>query len=855
MTNYSFGYWLRRRRMALDQTQRQLADQVGCALSMIKKIELDERRPSAPLAERLAAALGVTAEQRHDFLQAARALRSAESLEVPHHPLIGPPDAPPGLPVQTTTFIGRTAERKEVAAILRAGQQRVLSIVGPGGIGKTRLALAVASDLRADFPAGIWFAELAPIADPQLVAATVAAAIGLEEQADSSPLARLIAHTRVSRALLVLDNCEHLVAACAGLVAELGRASATLHIVVTSRELLGVQGEVVFQLQPFAAPAADASASLANDAVHLFVDRAALVAPGFALTAANAAAIEHICRCVDGIPLALELAAARVGFIDVAVIAARMDSMLSVLQGGQRTLLPHQQTVQATLDWSHALLTEAERVVFRRLAVFANGWYLEAAEQIVCDGTPHDLLARDAVLHALAELAKKSLVACVRLEGSELRYRLLAPIREYAYRHLVAAAEESATLDRLLAYYLSQIEPADQRLRLLRPPRRRHLALEMDNIRVALDWAGRSDLDSGLRLAGNMGNLALNHGYIREYIAHLSGLLASETAVVSAAVRAYALAALAQLNWPISMDRARRYAEASLELHQTIDDPRGKAWSLATLGATEGYMESYELACARLEESVAIYRSIGDHQSLAWALVLLADFLSHDYARWAACLEEAHHVYQAADDIDGLLKTCEALGMLSIWNGDLARGEVALAEMMALYQRTDTPARPELACSVLAMYQGDYARARQIAQAGLEQDQPTGNTGFEAWWWVQLGYIALREGRLDAARASFGEAAQRFESSGAAIGMVYALEGRASLATQQGHPVEATLLFAWADATREHHVGLRPPIEQANVDRDLGIIRAALDPAAYATACSRGRALSQSEALAIARGI
>jgi predicted ATPase/class 3 adenylate cyclase len=369
---------------------------------------------------------------------------------------------PHNLPLQLTRFVGREQELDELRSTLRSA--RLVTLTGTGGSGKTRLALQVAADLLEAHPDGTWFVELAGTAEPALVPRMVSSTIGIREQQGRLLLDTLVHHLATQATLLVLDNCEHLLEACAALADRLLRSCARLTILATSREPLEITGEAVCRVPPLAVPAAalapGAEAVAAFEAVQLFVDRAVAAEPRFSLTDANAAAVAAICRRLAGIPLALELAAARLQALTVEQLRDRLEDRFRLLTGGSRTALPRQRTLRATVDWSHDLLTEPEQILLRRLTVFAGGFSLDAAEQVYSDRQ----VAPEDVLDLLTRLVDRSLVLLETGHASG-RYRLLETIREYALEKLGAAGEEPELRQRHLTYCIGFAEPAELALR------------------------------------------------------------------------------------------------------------------------------------------------------------------------------------------------------------------------------------------------------------------------------------------------------------------------------------------------------------------------------------------------------
>ena len=484
--------------MAAGLTQEALAERAGLSVHGVQKLESGGSHPYRDTVHRLLKALRLSPADVEAF-QAAAA-------PAPRHRAGGAArpwtNVRKDLPAALTSFIGREHDTDELARLLPS--TRLLTLTGVGGCGKTRLALEVARSVYARYPDGVWLVELAPIADPALVPQTVATALGIRETPAQPLLTTLTTALKPRRCLLLLDNCEHLLDACATLANTLLLACPGLHILTTSREALGLAGEVscrvpslrVPPLEPL--PAAEALDAYA--AVQLFVERTRAVQPGFAVTDRNAVAIAQICHRLDGIPLALELAAARVRGLSVDDLAARLDQRFRLLTGGSRAALPRQQTLRATVDWSYDVLSESERAVFARLSVFAGGWDLEAAEA-VCAG---DGIDQEQVVELLLHLVDKSLVAAEEDAAGRQRYRLLDTLRQYGRDRLLASGQSEAVHGRHAMYYLTLAERAEPELDL---PRQavwiERLALEHSELRSALEWLmAQGEVDPAVRLAG-----------------------------------------------------------------------------------------------------------------------------------------------------------------------------------------------------------------------------------------------------------------------------------------------------------------------------------------------------------------
>ncbi len=518
----------------LDLTQEELAQQIGCALVTLRKIETGERRPSKSILERLSLILSLPPAEQPAFMAYARSVypgggpsphaAATDTLDrtpwqTSEHPARGD-----NLPLQLTSFIGREREVAEVQRLL--AETRLLTLTGSGGAGKTRLALQAAAGLLSEFEDGVWWVELASLTDPVLVPQAIGSALGLRDEAKRPLLDQLGDHLCGKRMLLVLDNCEHLITACATCVDVLLHAAPDLHILVTSREPLAIAGETTYRVPSLNVPDREHLPPLAElaqfEAVRLMVERGAVVLPGFAVTDVNGTAIADICQRLDGIPLAIELAAARIKTLPVEELRARLGDRLRVLTGGSRIALPRHRTLRATLDWSYGLLAEPERILLRRLAVFAGGWTLEAAE-VVCGG---DGLPEAGVLDHLAGLVDKSLVT-LELPDAAGRYRMLETVRQYATERLVESGETDRLRQTHAKFFLELAEEAEPKL--FGPEQDAwfaRLEAEHSNLRAALEWLDAlEEAMQGLRLAGALWRFWEVRGHLAEGRSWLSEML------------------------------------------------------------------------------------------------------------------------------------------------------------------------------------------------------------------------------------------------------------------------------------------------------------------------------------------
>ena len=524
------------------------------------------------------------------------------------------------------SFIGRAAELDQVKRLLASS--RLLTLTGVGGAGKTRLAQQAAAECLDRYPEGVWLLPLEALTDTTLIPQAVAAAVGVREKPGQSLTATLCDAMRGHCTLLILDNCEHLIAACARFAQTLLQACPGVQILATSREALSISGEVTYPVPtliqnspPY--PDQATSTDAASEAVRLFVDRAVLSLPSFTLTAQNAPIIARICRQLDGLPLAIELAAPRVKMLTPDQISQRLDKRFRLLTGGARTALPRQQTMRAAVQWSHDLLSEPERLLFRRLSVFAGGWTMEAAEAICTGGG----LEEWDVMDLLSSLVAKSLVQADDTEAGGFRYRMLETLREYSLEQLETSPDGSLVYARHEEYFLSLAEQAEPELRGAQQQIwGDRLGAEQDNFRAALDRA--TGFDARLRLATALQRFWLMRGFTREGRNWLEDTLrqASESgSAIEGTVHAHALTAAGILAWSQGdYDVSWGFHEQGLALYQQQGDESGIAKTQMNLGIVADYREDYETARRNYETALAAYREIGDRSRTAFALVNLA---------------------------------------------------------------------------------------------------------------------------------------------------------------------------------------------------------------------------------------
>jgi predicted ATPase/class 3 adenylate cyclase len=680
---------------------------------------------------------------------------------------------PHNLPQQVTSFIGRERELAEVAQLL--ARNRLVTLQGFGGIGKTRLSLQVAAEHLDEFPDGVWFVELAALSDPRLAAQAAASVLGVEEEAGSPVIEALVKFVADRRLLLILDNCEHLVQACAEVASRLLQAGPQVKILTSSREPLHVGGEIIFALPPLAIPdpytAFKKQALEGYAAARLFIERAVAAQPAFQISDDNAMAVAGICRQLDGIPLALELAAVRVRALSVEQIATRLADRFRLLTGGDRTAQARQQTLRAMVDWSYELLNPPERALFRRLAVFAGSFTLEAAEAIGADGdfATHDVLA------LLANLVDKSLIT---MDSDGGRYRMLETVRQYAQERLAESGTADEARARHAAFYLAFAEKAQPEL--FGPQQGAWLArfdLERENLLAVHTWCDRGEQGAalGLRLVhafkpylGNRGLPGLGHRITME-------ALARPGAQARDAARSRALFAAGQMCYFMGRyDEARALLEEGLAIAREIGDEHRVADILQPLGMAMLAQGDRPAARATLEEALDLARKHGERRDVAAALNALAQFHRADAALDAAEPLYAQVVALAREigDRESIAVGLLNLAMVYADRGDVARARAALVDVHAIADEIGSkPVGQSLleVCAGLAAAERNWHATARFFGIAEAQNELTGLHRDPADEAFLMPHVTAARERLGAAAFAETEAAGRELAYGEAM--------------------------------------------------------------------------------------
>jgi len=736
-------------------------------------------------------------------------------------------DHPHNLPAQPTALIGREQAIATVCALLQRADVHLVTLTGPGGTGKTRLALQTGAELLEDFSDGVWFVNLAPISDPNLVAATIAQILGVRERDARSLLDHLKDYLRERQSLLLLDNFEQVIEA-APLVGELLAAAPRLKVLVTSRMPLHLSGEREYAVPPLGLPPAVVGAFEGSniptfdveirqyEAVRLFVERAQAVKADFAVTNANAPAVAEICSQLDGLPLAIELAAARVKLFPPQALLTRLSSRLALLTGGARDLPVRQQTIRSTIDWSYALLGAGEQTLFARLGVFVAGCTLEAVEAVCnADGDlPMD------VIDGIAALLNQSLLRQdEELEG-EPRFTMLATIREYALEQLRESGAADAIRQQHADYFLSLAETAEPWIRFMRPERdpwMARLAVEHDNLRAALEWfSEREEIELSLRLGWALRVFWQQRCHWGEGRTWLEAALA-KSGTLAGAARARALVAAGHLANSLGDSTARTYVEEGLALLRILGDKAAIALALWFLGDMTLGTGEYAIARAYAEESLALFDEVSDQWGRPYAL--------------------------------------QVLGHIATVQGDLTQAAVYNEEILAFYRPLGYKRGIGMGLSgkgVIAQLQGDWEHAVAYYTESLALFRERGDKETSTSVLHNLGGAVLHQGADRQAAACFAEGLALSREIGSRYSTAMNLAGMAGVAAARGRPERSARLFGAADALFDALGIIVEPVDRAEYDHNAAVARAQLGEDAFAAAWAAGRAMPLEQTFAYA---
>ena len=864
MTASSFGQWLKRQRQTAGLTQEQLARWVGCATITVRKIEADERRPSEQMVARLAEILSISSEERTVFLHFARgglieSWRRASltnSWRLPNRS---------SLPVASTSFIGREVEVARIVGYLRDPNVRLVTVIGPPGVGKTRLAIESARVLIPDFPDGVFLISLADLESSILIVAHFIKTLGLvdiNEGADVEWLKQGIGNKEM---LVLIDNCEHLTGHVAALVADLLSACSGLKILATSRETLHIPGEWLLTLSPLEIPQPQAPGTRAlsvdeaaeSPALALFVARASAVQHDFALTPDNLAAIVAICERVDGLPLGIELVASRTRLMSPHTILSRMDGRFILSANGTRTLPVRQQTLEQAIFWSYELLSYEERSLFMRLSVFSGGFTIAMAERAL------PLSGNCTTLELVSSLFDKSLLHRVGDPINETRYHMLVPIRQFAQLRLSETGREREDRNRHLTYFLDYAEQADERAH---GPNQvdslERLEAELDNFRAALDWAiHTSNTEASLRLLSAMAWTWTLHNQYSEMLtwfnrlselldvtsyrllyATLSNRVGRHASLVGDHRTARPLLVEADAIWrTLGDDAGRGVAEV---LHE-----RGKIAIFVDGNVREGQ--------TLFEQSLALSKSQENDWAVAANLLHLGAIrvFRGEFVAGVEFLEESMRLFRERGDLWGIARTSSYLGDSATMLGEYGQAALYYHEQLTLDTRLKNRQGVAVALAGLgnlSREQGDYDLAVELYHSGLALCRFHGLKTEEFFLYI-LGVLALEQGDYAVAKQYFEDYHRLVHVSESGVGAYQYYFGMAAIAAATGQPERAAWLFGVVQAIQAATGYDIPPSERATFERHLKSARDHLGAVRFESIVMEGRGAQMRQAIVFDR--
>ena len=784
MEFHSFGDWLKRKRKALDLTQAALADQVGCSAAAIRKLEAEERRPSAQIAERLAEIFAIPQNETANFVRFARGeLRSLPAEAREEFPWqISSKSPHSNLPATVTSLVGRDQEIALVHKYLLTSDIRLISLVGPPGIGKTRLSIEVAHTVLPGFADGVFFVPLAPLEDAALLAPSVAQGLGYVETKRQSAIQQLMDGIGEKHMLIVLDNCEHLIEDVASLASRLLSACPRLNLFATSRESLRIPGEWVYAVPALNVPgessAVDMKTAFEFPAVHLFTERARAVHADFALGADNIQTIASICAQLDGLPLAIELMAARMRLMSPQALLEHLNSQFVLTADGMRSFSPRQKTLSDAIRWSYDLLSQEEQRLFACLSIFSGSFTLETTEAIFSE-----MFAGSSLSGLVTSLLDKSLLQRTFDSHGQTHFNMLATIQAFALNRLRSMGIEADARAAHLSHFMYLAEQADKEIR---GPNQvewlSRLGVERDSLRAAFEWVienGRTE--AALRMASNLSLFWFRRANLSEGRQWLGQVLMLPDAPQYPRLYSYVLAQLAFHTWlQLGPKEARSFIEQALSVARALHDEWNTAWALTVKGLILIGEENFEAAQSILEESKTRFRNIHDEWGYANAIISLANGAHHqgDQATELDLLKESLFLFQKLGDKYFESVALRFIGLLQVRQGDMTSGVATLQEALILAQHLGS--KYEIAAGLHGF--GEANRRAESPARAVHLYWAAKNVYDSIGAWQQEDQaefeIELRPCRATLGEVEFAEAVERGRLMTMEQAIAYALESQ-----------------------------------------------------------------------------
>lgn len=762
----------------------------------------------------------------------------------------------PPLPAQLNSFVGRAREVADVRQLLASS--RLVTLTGAGGCGKTRLALRVATDLCDPYAGLVGWVQLAPLADSSLVPQAVAKSLNAVVPPGLSVLDALLDLLHEQHLLLVLDNCEHMAHACAEFAQTVLDDALGVTILATSREPLGISGEMLYPLSPLSVPPPVHTNPLQFDAIRLFVDRARSVRPDFTLTSANGKTIADICRRLDGLPLAIELASVRINVLTLDQIAARLDDRFTLLTSTVHRIPSHHQTVRAALDWSYDSLSAPEQTLLRRLSVFAGNCILSGIERVCTDTT----LPRDRVFDVIASLVDKSLVFAETLQPGEARYHMLQTVRQYAADKLNESGETERLRDRHLDYYLAFAETAEPRLNSSEQLSWfDRIESEIDNIRSALEWSSaRPRFEEGLRVIGALNFFWYTRGYWRETYARLLELLKVASTRPPSLARGKALSTAGQLAVQLGYFRdSLAYYEESVRTLRQVGEKGSRLLEFALSSCAAGVV-FYDIATGRryAEEAAQLCRASGNWYCLGIAatVVAMAAEYSGDFDSACQCYEQAAQKKLEVGDKSSYGRVLSIYGRACALHGQVEKATALLNEAMAIsieFGDRWNQSIARMGLGIVARANGQYDHAVSLFSQTLLEFHELGEKRIAVQTSVQLAIAKLAQGNHVGAAQHLRESLSAAGEANTRIFVPWVVELSAFLLATHGKALTAARLLGAAQALRAELNMPNWPVKPTEYESNLATVHAQLDAASFHAAWEEGRAMTTDQAVAEAR--